>query len=221
MNKYLIITGGTLTDRFIQSYISDYNIDKIICVDGALSAADRLGISIDYLVGDYDTVPKELIDQYKRKAQTGEIKTQILTYNPVKDATDTQIAVSLAVEKGAEQLHIVGATGTRIDHLLANIHLLMAPMSANIPAFITDANNRIYLKDKSFTVYKDKLYGSYFSLIPFEGSIKRVTLTGFKYNTNQVDFTFGSSLGVSNELILDKGEVSFSEGIFIVIESRD
>lgn len=221
MEKYLVITGGTLEEEFLRNYLLEYNIDKVICADSALVMADRIGLSIDFLVGDYDSVPENLILLYKEKADRKEILTQIRTYLPEKDETDTQIAVSLAMEEGAGELHILGATGTRIDHLLANIHLLMGPLSCGIPAYIADPHNRIYLKDSSFRVYKNRMYGPYFSLIPFDGSIEGVTLSGFKYNTDKVDFSFGSSLGVSNELLLDRGEVSFSKGIFVVIESKD
>lgn len=220
-NKVLILTGGTIKETFLTAFLEREKPDQIICVDGALGIADKLKIPMDYIVGDFDTVSKELIESYKRKIDLSEISTQIREFCPEKDETDTQIALSLALEMKADEICIIGATGSRMDHQLANIHLLIQPMRCGIKAYIADTNNHIYLKNHSFKVKKSDLKGKYFSLIPFEKGINQVTIKGFKYNTNQVDFPMGSSIGVSNELVLEEGTVDFKEGTFLVIESND
>ncbi len=47
----------------------------------------------------------------------------------MKDLTDTEIAMNLAIELGAERIFILGGTGTRLDHVVANIKLLPWPSS--------------------------------------------------------------------------------------------
>ena len=220
-NCFLILTGGTLNERLIEEFLNKRLDVKIICVDGALSLVESMNIPIDYLVGDYDTVSSDLINDYKKRVETGEIKTKILSFQPEKDETDTQIAISLALKLQATEICLMGATGTRMDHVLANIQLLQKALENKVNAYILDSNNRIYLKDSSFQVEKEKVYGPYFSLIPYGGNVKAVTLSGFKYNTNSIDFLMGNSFGVSNELILEKGNVNFQEGTFIVIEAND
>ena len=220
-NCFLIITGGNLNQSLIKEFLNQRNVEKIICVDGALTLCNQMNLSIDYLVGDYDTVSEDLINEYRKRVQAGEIKTKILSFQPEKDETDTQLAISLALQLGAKEIYLMGATGTRMDHVLANIHLLKKPLDEKVDAYILDEHNRIYLKDCSFQIEKNKVYGHYFSLIPFGNKVKAVTLAGFKYNTDSIDFLLGNSLGVSNELLMEKGSITFQEGTFIVIEAKD
>lgn len=220
-NSFLILTGGDISENQLLDFMSMHKDISIICVDGALELADRLGLIPDYLVGDFDTISSEIIQKYRNQVKRGEINTKIYTFCPEKDETDTQIAISLAVEKEAASVSIFGAVGSRMDHTIANIQLLKQLLIHEIDAYIINEHNRIYLKDKSFDVEKKKVFGTYFSLIPFDGTVKDVTLTGFKYNTDSVDFQIGSSLGVSNELLKDKGNVRFTKGTFLVIEAND
>jgi len=220
-NCVLIITGGKLNQSLIKEFLNNHVVENIICVDGALTLCNQINLSIDYLVGDYDTVSQDLINEYRKRVKTGEIKTKILSFQPEKDETDTQIAISLALQLGAKEIYLMGATGTRMDHVLANIHLLKKPLEKKVDAYILDEHNLIYLKDCSFEVEKNKVYGPYFSLIPFGDKVKAVTLSGFKYNTDAIDFLLGNSLGVSNELLMENGYVTFEEGTFIVIEAND
>ncbi|MSS63043.1 thiamine diphosphokinase [Velocimicrobium porci] len=217
----LILTGGTVNKACLQSYLEQNRVETIVCVDGALEVADAMKLDIDYLVGDFDTVPKRLLEQYKQAVRKKEKQIVIREFNPVKDATDTQIAIQIAMEEKTDEILIFGATGTRIDHMLANIHLLVKPLSLGIPAYILDEYNKIYLINKNTMIRKAELYGPYFSLLPFGGDVTGVTLRGFKYNVSQTDFKKGDSLGVSNELLEEEGFISFQTGTFAVFESKD
>lgn len=220
-NCYLIITGGSLDRKFLEEYIGRHVVSKIICVDGGLHVADAAGISIDYLVGDFDTADASLVDRYRREIIEGKRKTILKEYNPIKDATDTQIAISLALEEGAEEIVLLGATGSRLDHTLANIHLLLKPLSSGVKAYILDKNNKIYLIDRELELKRNELYGSYVSLLPFGGDVKAVTLRGFKYDVTERDYLRGDSLGVSNELVEETGRITLESGVLAVFETKD
>ncbi len=103
--------------------------------------------------------------------------------------------------------------GRRFDHALANIHILTNALEADIPCEILDVNNRIYLSNKAFTLKK--------SNIPLTSSVKNLSLTGFQYPLRDYELTIGKSLGVSNEVTEDVAKVAFSDGVLIVIESKD
>ncbi len=221
LNRYLILTGGTLTREFLEDFFVTYSVSKIICVDGALKVAHEAQIPMDYLVGDFDTAQDSLVNFYKEQIKKGKKQIILKEYNPVKDATDTEIAVSLALEEGAEEIILLGATGTRIDHMLANLYLLLKPLSCGVKAYILDAYNKIYLTNKELELDKKDLYGSYVSLLPFCGDVKAVTLKGFKYNLTRKDYIQGDSLGISNELLEEKGQIMLEQGILAVFETRD
>jgi thiamine pyrophosphokinase len=127
----------------------------------------------------------------------------------------------LALMYNPTSIDIFGATGSRLDHVLANIHLLMIPMQLEINACIIDKSNKIYLKKDSFSLKKSEQFGDYVSLLPFSEKVNGLTLKGFKYPLDHITLSAGNSLGISNEIWDDEAMVDLSEGILIVIESRD
>ncbi|WP_343209993.1 thiamine diphosphokinase [Anaerolentibacter hominis] len=221
MSRGLILTGGRLNRHFLESYLKTEQFDKIFCVDGALETVEEIGLAVDYLLGDFDSVDPELLDRFRRKVSCGELSTIIQEYNPVKDATDTEIAIDLAAEMGLSELVILGATGSRTDHLLGNISLLKKTLDAGMQAFLLDEYNKIYLVREGLTIRREEQYGSYVSLLPFGGIVKGVTLRGFSYDLTDRDYEYGSSLGISNEIAEEEGRISFESGILLVIEARD
>jgi thiamine pyrophosphokinase len=214
-NKVLIITGGQIEDSFLQDRINQEQYHMIIAADHGLLAADRLQLSIDFILGDFDSIPEAVLKKYR------EISTPIQTFPTEKDKTDTQIAIELALMHNATSIDIIGATGTRLDHVLGNIHLLMLPMQLNVTASIIDSNNKIYLKRDSFVLHKDKQHGDYVSLLPFSDQVTGLTLQGFKYPLNSITLSAGNSLGISNEIVDEEATVDFIKGILVVIEARD
>lgn len=214
-NKILIITGGQVEDTFLSERVMNINYNLIIAADHGLTAADRLNISLDFIVGDFDSVPEAILNKYR------ELSTPIKTFPKEKDKTDTQIAIELALMHNPTSIDIIGATGSRLDHVLANIHLLMLPMQLKIDACMIDPNNKIYLKNKSFTIKKEEQYGSFVSLLPFSEKVGGLTLKGFKYPLHHITYSSGSSLGISNEITEPEALVELSEGILTVIEAKD
>lgn len=211
----LIITGGKVSVPFAKEYVNNLKYDTVIAVDGGLSYAKELELSIDYIVGDFDSVDRQLINEY---TNTG---AKILAYNPMKDATDTELALELSIELMAEEVIILGASGSRIDHMLANIHLLYRLLKKNIKAQIVDEWNKVYLIEEDTILHKDMLHGPYLSLLPFTDIVKGVYLEGFKYPlTNHTMYPY-SSLGISNEIIDNTAKIRLQSGILIVIEAKD
>jgi thiamine pyrophosphokinase len=213
--KILIITGGRIEDSFLSELIRREQYTIIIAADHGLNAADRLAIPVDFIVGDFDSVEDKILQKYR------EISTPIKTFPKEKDKTDTQIAIELALMHNPNKIAIVGATGSRLDHVLANIHLLMLPMQVNIEACLIDSNNKIYLKNKSFTIKKEEQYGEYVSLLPFSEKVTGLTLKGFKYPLHRITYSSGCSLGISNEIKEEEAWVELAEGTLLVIEARD
>ena len=215
-NRYLIITGGTIDYGFLEGYVRQERYDRLICVDLGLKAADDLGLKVDMIVGDFDTVPDSILNKYKAEGSS-----TIREFNPEKDATDTEIAIETAIQEGAGEITLLGATGTRVDHMLASISNLLIPLQYGIAARIVDEHNRIYLIDKPVQLARESVYGPYLSLIPFTWSVEGVTLTGMKYPLTGHTLVTGESLGISNEIVEHKGRISLTSGILIVIESKD
>ena len=214
-NKVLIITGGLIEELFLSELVEKEEYSMIIAADNGLTAADRCNLKLDFIVGDFDSVSEEVLIKYREKS------TPIETYPIEKDKTDTQIAIELAMEHKPSRLDIVGATGTRLDHVMANIHLLMLPMKQGIPAALLDVRNKIYLKKENFNISKKLQYGDYVSLLPFTEKVTGLTLKGFKYPLDQITLAAGDSLGISNEIEDEEANIELSEGTLLVIEAKD
>lgn len=210
----ILICGGTLSAAFLKEVCSGYPEAVVFAVDGGLRVAEAAGVLPDYLVGDFDTAEDSLVSRYERKCIT-------IRHKPEKDATDTELAVDEALERGAETILLLGATGTRMDHTMANVHMLYRILLQGKKAWILDEYNRISMHDKPFVCKRSEMFGAYVSFLPFFGETEDVTLKGFKYPLFGKTLTAGISLGVSNEVKEDVMEVLFKKGYLLMIESRD
>ena len=214
--KMLLILGGYIDYDWAAEFIKANSYDKIIAVDGGLSAANLLSIYPDSIIGDFDTVSEELIAMYEKEA-----KSTIIRLNPIKDDTDTQYAVKHAMNLGAKEIHIIGGTGGRFDHCLANVFMLKMAYEKDVKVYMYDEVNKIHVIDDMVSLKKDPLYDKKISFIQLEGPALGVTLKGFKYNVSEFDFDTSKEyrIGVSNEFAGDEAEVLIDKGMFIVIET--
>lgn len=115
---------------------------------------------------------------------------------------------------------VLGATGSRIDHVLGNISLLGIGLESGTDICIIDTNNRIRMADKPVTIEKSAQYGRFVSLIAVTDD-NEVSLKGFKYPVTDYSFDRFTSLGISNEIVDDQAVVDIHRGKFIIIESKD
>lgn len=210
--KGVIVCGGTVSDyKLMARYLED--ADFVIAAD---SGADRLkcmGVTPDVLTGDFDSISEE---DYAGLDATG---IEILRFPVEKDMTDSELAIELALDRGCDEIILLGALGTRLDHSLSNIYLLKKLIDRGVRGMIADEHNEVYLTGSSITLKRDgdmKL-----SLLPLSGSVRGVTTYGLYYPLKDAVLETGSSLGVSNEFIEDTATVTITEGLLLVIKSRD
>lgn len=218
--KVVIISGGRIEDTFFKKFISNYCYDILIVADKGMEIAKRHNLSVDYIVGDFDSVEPALLEEYRSYACNNRTVT-LKEFPPEKDDTDTQLAMETAIELGASEIVLLGATGSRLDHVLANVSLLRMPLEKNITASMIDANCKLYLTSKTIRIAREEQYGNYVSLLPFTDCVNGVTLTGFKYPLHNACLTKGNSLGISNEILMEQGQIVFDDGILLVIEAKD
>ena len=216
--KILIITGGgfdlTVAKELVnQGSLCEY--DYCIAADRGVKYCFDLGITPDYCIGDFDSFEGGF--EGVKAMYSGELKR----YPCEKDDTDTHLALNAAIELKATEIDILGATGTRLDHVLANINILYVAYKAGVVARIIDGNNVISIMEDRALFAKNECFGKYFSIIPYTEKCEGVTLKGFKYNLSDGIIERASSLGVSNEVVEDFAEITIKSGTAIIIQSRD
>jgi thiamine pyrophosphokinase len=212
MKDILIVTGGTVGEKLLaETYTGN---EYIIGVDKGLEILDKTGINPDLVIGDFDSAPEYIRAKYA--ARRGAI-----VLNPMKDLTDTHAAVEKAIELKPENITILGATGSRIDHLLGNISVLLLPLEKGINCVLLDEHNRIRLINKSCVIKKSEAYGKYISLLPFGERAAGITLKGFVYGLDNACISLGETIGISNELGEEEGLITVEEGYLLVMETKD
>ncbi|BFH62190.1 thiamine diphosphokinase [Paenibacillus azoreducens] len=209
--RVIIFSGGELQPRFIEEIQPG---DFIIGADkGALFLISH-GIHPDIAAGDFDSISLQELDLVRTKSR------KVVECDPIdKDLTDTELAFELAIREQPDFILLVGGTGTRMDHTLANVQMLSHALQHHIQCAIMDQNNYITLTGSKIEV-RD-LGFKYVSLLPMTPEVTGITLEGFQYPLNNATLKIGESLGISNVLIAPSGKVSIEGGLLLVIQSRD
>lgn len=215
----LIISGGNLDMEFADSYIEDYEFACTIAADRGMEFFYERKMTPDYIVGDFDSVEPKILDYFRNMDE--DRRPVILQFQPEKDETDTELAVRIAAQQGCDMLHLLGATGTRLDHLLGNLHILGAAMQQGVECRMVDRNNRIRMINRGIRLRREEQYGTYVSLLPFTPQVVGLTLRGFQYPLENAVLECYHSLGVSNEIVDEEAEISFREGVLLVVEAKD
>ncbi len=213
--KTIIVTGGNINKDFLEQTLLNYKYDNIIASDKGLEILDKCNIKPNYIIGDFDSLNKNILKKY-----LNDKTIKIIELNPEKDYTDTHMALKLAIDIKSTKISIIGAIGSRIDHTLANINILKETLEKNIECNILNENNKITLVNKDITIEKEEEY-KYISLLPLTTNATGVTLQGFKYPLFNATLQIGESIGVSNEQIEDKSTIKVKDGILILIKSKD
>jgi thiamine pyrophosphokinase len=115
----IIFTGGQgpkaqIVKRLLETEVKDA---LFIAADSGLAAALNADVKPDWVIGDMDS----LEDQSRLSAVAQE---RVIRHPHDKDFTDTELAFSLAVKKGCDDIWILGGGGGRIDHLFGIRSLL-------------------------------------------------------------------------------------------------
>lgn len=227
-----IITGGRIDTDFSLSYMKKHDPDCIIAADKGLEACHQMELMPDYIYGDFDSVKTEVYAFFAER-----IPERIHKYSSRKDETDTELALREAIafvrKKDTERneqledemvshlITILGATGTRLDHVLGNIQLLKYALDEGVPCELVDEHNRIRMLKDSFTIREEDQFGEYVSFLPFTSVVEGITLKGFEYDVEDWNMESGLARGVSNEIKEEIAEVSIKSGILLMFETRD
>lgn len=217
MNKRgIIISGGAIDDAFTLQMLKEIHPEYVIGVDRGLEFLYRNQVMPTHIVGDFDSVRAEIVEYYQV-----ETNVPIRRFRPEKDASDTEIAVNLAVELGVKKLWILGGTGTRLDHVMANIQVLKIAHDSGVQTYLIDAYNRISLAEKEVILCERDRFGDYFSLFPFGGIVEDISIEGAKYPLSHYRLCPNSSMCVSNEMMENDVKITFPTGMIILMETRD
>lgn len=210
--RAIVVSGGNPPSKDLLLKIKRED-DFVVGVDRGCNYLYDYDITPDIISGDFDSARKEVIDAFENKG----IKS--IKFNPEKDYTDTYLGYEIAKENGANEVIFFGATGSRYDHSLGNIGILLKALGENIDAKMVDENNTMFLINKEST-FKGE-YGSLISFHALSDVVRNVNIVGAKYTLENYDMTLLEPRAVCNEFLDEDITISFDSGIVLVIFPRD
>lgn len=209
---HMVIVAGGMGDG-LPDRASIAEADLVIAADGGAEVLVALGIQPHVLVGDFDSVSPAT------RARVEEAGAEVIALRADKDWTDTEVALRLAVERGAERVTVFGALGgPRLDHLLGNILLLTAPWLRGCDVHLVDARHEIFLAHGDGIVAGSP--GDLVSLLALTPVVEAVETEGLAYPLRGEPLHQGATRGVSNELVDRHARVRHGAGELLVIHYR-
>ena len=198
--------------------LGDYRIevredDLVIAADGGYRYLQDAGVRCDLLMGDLDSLPADTV-----------IGTDTKRFSPIKDDTDTMLAVRHGLELGYRKFLLFGVFGGRFDHTVGTLQTIayIAEQSASVYAFeqTQDGRSASYVtavKNGTLT-FPDTAHG-YLSMVAWGGEARGVTLEHLKYPLCDAVLLPHIALGISNEFLpAECARVTVRNGCLLVVK---
>lgn len=206
----IVITGGHPPDP--RSWQRGTRPDHVVCADSGFDHALALGVDVDVLVGDLDSISPA------GRAVAEERGVEIVEYHPDKDRTDTELALGLAAERGATTITLLTGGGDRLDHLLGVMAALTHDELAHldrVDAWI--GRDHLVVTRPERPIILDLDPGSLVSLIPLGGSVHGVRTSGLQWPLDGETLRADRARGVSNRAATERVSVEVESGVLVVI----
>lgn len=204
----VVVSGGGPPSGDTRSAVPDGAL--VVAADSGLDHALGLGLHVDVVVGDLDSVSAAGLEAAAARG------TAVERHPEAKDATDLELALDVAVTRGARRILVLGPGGGRFDHVLAGVALLAAPRYAAVDVEARLGPARLAVVRSSATLTGRP--GELVSLLPVHGAVAGVTTEGLLYPLRGEDLLPGSTRGVSNEMLGDEARVSVRAGVLVAVQ---
>ena len=183
----------------------------VIAADGGLSLAAPLGLTVDIVIGDMDSVSAPDLEQARRSG------ARIDRHPTDKNSTDLGLALDAAVDGGADDITIVGGAGGRLDHLLANAGLLAAERYDTVTLRWVTGGESVSVCRPGQPVGLGGKAGDLVSLLPVGGAAHGVTTSGLRWPLNEGGLAPGSTRGISNEMTTTEATIEVEDGRLLIV----
>lgn len=208
--KFVIFLNGEYkySQEFMDRLVSEETI--CFCADGGANFAFQYGKVPEMIIGDLDSIEKKVLEYYKSK------NILIKKFPKDKDFTDFELILKeinkISENKNfVEKIFVVGGLGKRIDMTLSNLFIMEKYKNL---VFLQE-NEEIFYAEKSFVLKNKK--ECEFSIIPISEKVEKLTLKGFKFETDKIDVKRENSRLVSNVILENEASVEFENGKLIII----
>lgn len=205
----LVFANGAIEELgWVKPYLAE--AVAIIAADGGLRYPVAAGRIPDLLIGDLDSLPDGAAESM------GEWEMEVIRHPREKDETDLELALLLAVRRFPQAtILILGGTGGRLDHTLANILLLAHPdLIGRSICFLNDRELAWLVAGETEIIGRP---GDTVSLIPLGGAVRVIETTGLRWPLTGDTLAFGPARGISNEMTAERAMVRLESGLVLCV----
>lgn len=206
-----VVAGSSLATELDAALLA--SADLLVAVDGGAEALAKVGLEPALLVGDLDSISVRTRGALEAKG------VELVLLPTAKDETDTEAALRLVADRGADDITVYGALGgPRLDHLVGNLLLLSSPWLATVRVRMVDDWHEAFLVKGSSTFDGER--GDTVSLLPLTPAVKDVWTEGLLYPLRGESLSQSATRGVSNAMTGAEARVIHGDGVLLLIHYR-
>lgn len=239
MSSCLIISGGDYSN-----YLPVRNFDMVIAVDRGVDYAQMLGITPNVILGDFDSVKKdvtftaenqtepietyvgrgglsvfEIEDTERKQISFGGANVEYIKLPKMKDDSDTLAAARYALGEGYTEITLTCIFGGRFDHMLANLQVgSFIAENGGTARFISE-NDEIFVFKNQFLALPRK-EGYSLSVFALSDECRGLSIKGALYDVENMTLTNNTPQGLSNQWASPVVVINVAEGILAVVISK-
>ena len=202
----LVVAGGPSPDGIRGLPAADL----VIAADGGAEHALALGLHVDVVVGDLDSIDPDTLLELEESG------TRIEPHPVDKDDTDLELALATALASGATSVTIVGSASGRLDHALG---ILLAGASERWAGLCID----LRIDAARAWIVRDHLEiegeaDDVVSLLAVGGPATGVTSTGLRWRLAEATMSPGVAVGLSNLMTGTTATITLTGGTLLVVQ---
>lgn len=207
MKKAVILANGQVPAKKEFKYFAKAGYDFLICADGGANSAYKLGLIPDVIIGDFDSVEKDVIEFFRPYSGILQIRRQ--------NDTDVEKCLKYCMKNNIEEVILTGVTGDRLDHSYCNLGIVLKYFDK---VKIKIVHQKSILSAHSRSAEFKTIKGETISLYGFDEKTK-ITSAGLRFPLKNIALPFGVKESTSNVANGGKVNLKITGGrIFIVRE---
>ncbi len=211
--KAAVVANGDITDRrWFLEQLADF--DLIIVADGGSRHFRDTDRHPHVVIGDMDSIDPATLAQWGRQG------VETLRHPARKDQIDLELALDLAVARGAVDVDIFGAIGGRWDMSLANTLIMVQSRYTHLTLRIVGPNVCIGLVRPETPVAFNGSVGDTVSLIPLGSEVQGICTKGLEYALEDEGLPFGTTRGLSNTIQTPPVRIALRKGTLLHFHYR-
>ena len=210
MATAIVVIGGVPEHQVMPPPRALAAVEVVIAADSGWDLAVSLGLSVDVIVGDLDSISEAGL----AAAEAAEV---VIDRHPVdKESTDLELALAAALGGEIDHIVVIGGEGGRFDHLVGNVSVLASPRFAAVAI-------EAWIGDAYVTVVRDRWTAAVrpcatISILPWQGPAA-LSVSGVRWPLRHEVLVAGTSRGISNEADAAGAavEIEVDDGVVMVL----